>query len=120
MQPRVFRKRFSFTDAPAGWTPVNMALDWSGCPLLLMAEGKGDAPSFANDIEAWSRWYRTPPTAHHVVYWVGDALHSVRLEQSQGISSFHIQRYEDGWLLGERRGGRTLAYNQHGHVNFDV
>jgi len=102
--------------------PVNLALDWSGSPLVLMSEGKGNEPSFVEDREAWSRWVRTPPKSHHVVYWEGDAVQTLHLEQSQGLSSFHIQRYQDGWLLGERRGGRTLVYDRHGSLTstFDL
>lgn len=115
MPPLVFRKRFDFGDAPADWRPVNIALDWSGNPLLLMVEGKGDSPSFT-DLDAWSRWYRTRAKAHHVIYWEGETPQTVRLEQSQGLSSFHVQRFQDGWLMGERRGGRTVVYNRLGSV----
>ena len=122
MTSLVFRKRFEFAEAPADWRPVRATLDWSGNPLLLMVEGKGDSPSFREDPDAWSRWYRTPPKAHHVIYWVGEAMRSLRLEDSQGISSFHVQRFHEGWLLGERRGGRTLVYDPHGSVTatFDL
>ncbi len=122
MTSLVFRKRFEFADAPADWRPVRATLDWSGNPLLLMVEGKGDRPSFREDAEAWSLWYRMPPKAHHVIYWAGEAMRSLRLEDSQGISSFHVQRFHDGWLLGERRGGRTLVYDPHGTVTaaFDL
>jgi hypothetical protein len=116
MASRVFRKRFEFSDAPENWRPVNAALDWSGSPLLLMVEGKGDSPSFRTDPEAWSRWYRTPPKTHHVIYWDDETMETLRLEGSQGISSFHIQRFQDGWLLGERRGGRALVYDRHGRL----
>jgi hypothetical protein len=121
MTSLVFRKRFEFADAPADWKPVNVALDWTGNPLLLMVEGKGDSPSFT-DLEAWSRWYRTPPKAHHIIYWTGDTPETLRLEQSQGLSSFHVQRFQDGWLMGERRGGRTPVYDQSGSVitTFDL
>ena len=114
MASLVFRRRFEFADAPTDWRPVRATLDYSGNPLLLMVEGKGDAPSFKEDHEAWSRWYRTPPKAHHVVYWDGEAIRTLRLDHSQGISSFHIQRFGGGWMLGERRGGRTLVYDRHG------
>jgi hypothetical protein len=116
MTPLIFRKRFEFADAPAGWRPVNAALDWSGNPLLLMVEGKGDSRSYREDPEAWSRWYRTPPKAHHLIYWDGRAMQTLPLEHSQGISSFHIQRFREGWLLGEQRGGRTLVYDQQGSL----
>jgi hypothetical protein len=122
MASMIFRKRFEFADAPESWRPVNAALDWSGNPLLLMVEGKGDRPSFREDPDAWSRWYRTPPKAHHVIYWDGEGMQTLRLEDSQGISSFHIQRFHDGWLLGEQRGGRALVYDQQGRLisTFDL
>lgn len=116
MASMIFRKRFEFAEAPAGWRPVNATLDWSGSPILLMVEGKGESPSFREDPEAWSRWYRTPPKGHHVIYWDGESRRTLPLENSQGISSFHIQRFHDGWLLGERRGGRALVYDQKGRL----
>jgi hypothetical protein len=58
----------------------------------------------------------TPSKVHHVIYWDGEARRTLPLENSQGISSFHIQRFHDGWLLGEPRGGRALVYNQQGRL----
>ena len=81
-----------------------------------MAEGKGNAPNFHEDFDGWAHWYRTPPKAHHLIYWDGDTQNMVHLESAQGISSFHIQRFGKGWVLGERRGGRTLIYDGSGSL----
>ena len=74
MNALAFRKRFEFANAPADWSPVRATLDWLGNPLILMVEGKGDNPSFREDPEGLSRWYRTPPKAHHVIHWDGEAV----------------------------------------------
>ena len=66
-------------------------------------------------MEAWATWYRIPPTRHHLVRSVDGRLQSLAFEQSQGLSTFHIQPFEDGWLLGERRGKATL-YDAYGGV----
>lgn len=90
MKGLIFRKRFEFADAPGDWAPLRSSLDWSGNPLLLMVEGRGNKPSFRKDPEAWYRWNRTPAKAHHVIYWTGKAMRSVRLENYQGIGSSDI------------------------------
>jgi hypothetical protein len=111
-----FRKALDVASIPGDWTLVRLALDWAGCPLLLYAEGKPPQPDFHTNRDAWSAWYRTPPRAHHVVYQEGDQLQSVAFDQSSGLSTFHIQRFEEGWLLGESRGGRTTIYDKRGAV----
>lgn len=96
---------------------MRLTLDWAGRPLLLFVEGKPPQPDFhANNMDAWSTWYRTPPKAHHLVYQEADRLQSVAFDQSQGLSTFHVQRFKEGWLLGERRGGRTTIYDKGGAV----
>lgn len=99
MASMIFHKRYEFADSPESWRPVNTALDWSGNPLLLMVEGKGDSPNFREDPDAWSRWYRTPPKAHHVVYWDGEAMRTLCLEDSR---EFHHSTFSvftmDGYL----------------------
>jgi hypothetical protein len=111
-----FRKLFDLSDLPSGWSLVRLALDWSGHPLLLIVEGKPTRPEHSRDMEAFTRWYRTPPTAHHLIYWSGDTLKTVSFKQAQGLSTFHIQPFKEGWLLGERRGGRATAYDRSGSV----
>jgi hypothetical protein len=113
-----FERVFDFADVPGDWRLVRLTLDWSGRPLLLFAEGKPLEPNFHKDMDAWSRWYRTPPKAHHVVYWEANRLRSVAFDSSVGPSTFHVQPFENGWLLGERRGGRGTVYNANGAVRF--
>jgi len=91
MTSLVFRNRFEFAHAPADWKPVNVALDWSGNSLLLMVEGKGSSPSFT-DLEAWLRWHRTPPKAHHIVYWAGGTPETLRLEQGSWVNAEEVGR----------------------------
>ena len=111
-----FRKCFDFPEVPSDWKLVRLTLDWAGRPLLLFVEGKPPQPDFHTNTDAWSRWYRTPPKAHHLVYWEAGKPHSVAFDQSQGLSTFHVQPFEGGWLLGERRGGRATLYDVHGAV----
>jgi hypothetical protein len=114
-----FRRVFDFVDVPGDWKLVRLTLDWSGRPLLLFVEGKPTEPDH-KDMKAWSRWYRTPPKAHHVVFWEANKLRSVAFDSSAGLSTFHIQPFESGWLLGERRGGRATVYDANGAVRFIV
>lgn len=115
-----FRKCFDLAEIPSEWQLVRLTLDWDGRPLLLFVEGKPTAPDFHNDPEAWSRWYRTPPKAHHVVYSEAGERRTIQFDQSQGLSTFHVQRFDGGWLLGERRGGRATVYGAGGNVRFTL
>ena len=110
-----FRKSFALPKVPSDWELVRLTLDWDGRPLLLFVEGKPPQPDPRTNMEAWSRWYQTPPKAHHLVYEEADKLPSIAFDQSQGLSTFHVQPFECGWLLGERRGQATL-YDAHGAV----
>lgn len=116
MESLSFYKLFDLPKVPGDWKLVRLALNWSGHPLLLYVEGKPPEPDFKGDMEAWSRWYRTPPKAHHLIFWESNKLHSVAFDRSQGLSTFHIQPFESGWLLGERRNGQTTVYDAHGAV----
>ena len=109
-----FSKVFDLVGIPNDWNLVSLSADWSGRPLLLFVEGKPPKPDFHRDMEAWSRWYRTPPKAHHVVYEEAGQLRSVAFDHSQGISTFHVQRFESGWLLGESRGGHASFHDARG------
>ncbi len=115
-----FRKIFDLVDIPSDWKLVRLSLDWSGRPLLLFVEGKPPEPDFHHDMEAWSCWYRTQPKAHHVVYSEANKLHSVAFDRSQGLSTFHIQPFESGWLLGDSRGGQATIYDAHGAVRLSL
>jgi hypothetical protein len=116
MTSLLFRKALDLASIPSDWALVRLSLDWAGCPLLLFVEGKPPQPNFHTDMDAWSAWYRTHPKAHHLVYQEADHLQSVVFDQSQGLSTFHVQRFEEGWLLGERRGGRTTICDKRGAV----
>lgn len=115
-----FRKVFDLVDIPSDWKLVRLSQDWSGYPLLLFAEGKPPQPDFHRDVEAWSRWYRTPPKSHHVVYQEANQLKSVAFDHSQGISTFHVQRFESGWLLGDGRGGHATIHDANGALRSRV
>lgn len=115
-----FSKVFDLVGIPNDWKLVSLSADWSGRPLLLFVEGKPAQPDFYLDTQAWSRWYQTPPKAHHVVYEDAGRLQSVAFDQSQGISTFHVQRFESGWLLGESRGGRASLHDQRGALRSAV
>jgi len=109
-----FNKVFDLVGIPTDWELVSLSADWFGRPLLLFREGKPPQPDVHREREAWSRWYRTPPKAHHVVYQEAGQLRSVAFDHSQGISTFHIQRFENGWLLAESRGGRASFHDASG------
>ena len=110
-----FSKVFGLGDIPNDWELLSLSVDWSGLPLLLFREGKPQQPDFHREREAWSRWYKTPPKAHHVVYQEAGKVRSVAFDHSQAISTFHVQRFESGWLLGESRGaGRASLHEANG------
>lgn len=48
--------------------------------------------------------------------FIGTARYSrsPRLKKSTGLLSFHIHPFDEGWLLGEIRGGRADVYDRHG------
>lgn len=75
---------------------MRLTLDWDGLPLLLFVGGKPPQPDPRTNTEAWSRWYRTPPKAHHLVYEEAGKPHSIAFDQSQGLSTFHVQPFEGG------------------------
>jgi len=87
-----FSKVFGLGDIPNDWELLSLSVDWFGLPLLLFREGKPQQPDFHREREAWSRWYKTPPKAHHVVYQEAGKVRSVAFDHSQAISTFHVQR----------------------------
>lgn len=102
MEKLVFGKFLELGDITPSWSLVRLAADWNGFPILLFVEGKPPRPE---DPLAFPQWYRTPPKAHHALYSDGSAISATCFERSQGLSTFHVQPFEDGWLLGDRRGG---------------
>jgi hypothetical protein len=115
-----FSKVFDLVSIPTDWELVSLSADWFGRPLLLFREGKPPQPDVHHDREAWSRWYRTPPKAHHVVYQEAGQLRSVAFDHSRGISTFHVQRFGNGWLLAESRGGHASFYDASGALHSAV
>ena len=115
MAQALFQKLFTLAGVPSDWKLVRLTLDWDGRPLLLFAEGKPPEPDPRIHMEVWASWRLMSPKRHHLVHWGDGKLQFLAFEQSQGPSTFHIQPFEDGWLLGERRGKATL-YDAHGVV----
>jgi hypothetical protein len=115
-----FQKRFDLADIPGNWALVRIALDWSCQPLLLFVEGKPPQPNFYSEPDAWSHWYRIPPKAHHLIYWEDNHQRSLSFEHSQGLLTTHVQRFEEGWLLGEGRSGLTKLYDPQGRVRSEL
>lgn len=111
-----FQKLIDFNQLPKDWDLVRLAVDWSGDPLLLMVEGKPKRPEASAGVDALCRWHNTPPRAHHLIHWTEGSPEAVCFEQSQGLSTFHIQPLAEGWLLGERRGGSATIYDKRGRV----
>jgi hypothetical protein len=118
MAPVSFKRLFDLATLPSDWTPERIALDWSGLPLLLLVEGKPPRPdpsAISEDPWVYTRWYQTPPKAHHLIYFDG-TIRTICFEQSKGLSTSHIQRFDDGWLLGDIRGGRAVLYDSFGRI----
>jgi hypothetical protein len=95
-------------------------VDWFGEPLLLLQEGKPPVPSPDSGVEKWFEWSKIPPKAHHLLYWSDSRRRQVTFEQSTGDATIHIQRFRDGWLLGDARGGRAVIYDEHGQVRGEM
>ena len=56
------------------------------------------------------------PTAHHVVTFENGTDQVVSFPDAQGIFTNHVQRFEDGWLLADVRGGSATVYNPSGKM----
>lgn len=107
MTKLLLRKRFDLAEVSSDWKLVRFAIDWDGRPLLLFVGGKPPQPDF--DMHAAQG---ASPGA------LGSCkLHTVSFDQSQGLSTFHMQRYEEGWLLGERRNGKATLHDARGGMH---
>jgi len=111
----VFNKVLELADFPSDWSLVSLSVDWEGQPLVLAAEGKPKRPEPPYDADTWVQWQFSQPEAHHLIYFDGGSVRTIRFQQSQGQSTFHVQPFGEGWLLGERRGHCGL-YDRAGHV----
>ena len=100
-----FNKVFGLGDIPNDWDLPEF-VGGTGPVFLCCCFGRANhrQPDFHREMEAWSSWYKIPPKAHHVVYQEAGRVRSVAFDHSQAISTFHVQRFESGWLLGESRG----------------
>ena len=120
MITRRFRKCFDLAEIPNEWQLVRFTLDWDGRPLLLFVEGKPTTPDFHTDPEAWSRWYRTPPKAHHLVYWETGERRTIQFEQSQGLSTFHVQRFDGGGFSESVEEDKRRCNDAQGNTRFEL
>jgi hypothetical protein len=116
MEELVFKKLIAFDSLPAEWELVDLAVDWSGLPLLLMVEGKGRRPSSSPDPEAWYRWNRTPPRAHHIVHLEGQGIRTTTVGEGIGNLGALVQPHEDAWIIGNGRGGEANLYSAAGRL----
>ena len=112
----IFSKHLDFAQLPRDWRVSRASVDWQGSPLLLVDEGKPPYPSGDASTEERIRWFNTPPRARHLVYWDGVSQRTLTFEKSTGIFSFHVQRFGEGWLLGEGRGGRADICDREGRL----
>jgi len=115
MNSIIFRKLIDLQSLPKDWELIKASLDWSGNPLLLIREGKPKPPPFSDHV-AFSKWYQTPPKAHVLIHWTNGRPQTIHFEQSQGLSTYFVQQFGEGWLLADRRFGRAVSYDRHGGI----
>jgi hypothetical protein len=109
------KKRLDFKDFPASWHVLTVSVDWAGEPLVLFDEGKPPQPSHDAGMDALLAWMRTPPLAHHLVYWDGHSTAHTQFGNPMGILGVsHVQPFAGGWLLGESRWGRARIFDRDG------
>jgi hypothetical protein len=111
-----FKKLMEFSDLPKDWGVTTISFDWNFQPLLLVEEGKPPRPKALNDMDAMIPWLNAKPTAHHALYWEGSHRMQITFEDSRSLVTTHLQRYEDGWLLGDARGGYTAFHHASGKL----
>jgi hypothetical protein len=114
MIEQLFKKCIALDAFPREWELGEVAVDWSGLPLLLMVEGRGPRPDSAASREIWSHWYWKPPTALHIVFMEGGAVKTTRITAGIGELAREIQPFENGWILGYSRTGRAHVYDAAG------
>jgi hypothetical protein len=109
-----FKKLMDFSDLPKDWGVTTISFDWDFQPLLLIEEGKPPRPDNPNNHDALMAWLNAEPKAHHVLCWSGTKQSQITFEDSRRIVTAHVQRYEDGWLLGDARGGYAAVHDRFG------
>jgi hypothetical protein len=110
-------KRLLFSSVPADWSVCAVSVDWQGEPLVLLQEGKPNHPGRDADLNATLQWLNTPPKRHHLIYWDDAAAHQVTFENPMGLlTTSHVQRFGNGWLIAEGRGGLARVFDRHGKL----
>jgi hypothetical protein len=114
-QVKKLQIRLDVSTLPKGWTLRNVSVDWSGEPILLFDEGRPQRPAqgaAADKVMAW--WYVTPK-AQHILHWTNMKWKSLTLPKPDALT-WHVQPFEEGWLLGLAREGHTLIIDKTGKV----
>jgi hypothetical protein len=103
-----------FNHFPAEWNLIRVSVDWNGKPLLLFEEGRPPFPASIGGQEL-AVWYRTSPTAHHIVSFDRDrqTTNTIRNDDRVKDLSF-VQQIGEHWLLVEGRGGAGRIYARDG------
>jgi hypothetical protein len=114
MPDLVFKKLIALDSLPSDWELVNIAVDWSGLPLLLMIEGRGPEPAKGSDSETWSRWFNTKPKALHIVDIRSNEIRTTCIERGGEAYGGPIQPFRDGWIAGWSQDGRVNCYDSTG------
>ena len=102
-----FIKNLDFSQLPKDWRVTRASLDWKGSPLLLVEEGKPPYPSGDTSTEARIKWINTPPKAQHLIHWEGFSQRVLTFERPTRLFTFNVQPFDEGWLVGESRGGHA-------------
>jgi hypothetical protein len=111
-----FLKRFEFAQLDKDRQVTNVAVDWSGQPLILVQEGKPTPPPEDAPSQQRLAWMNARPKAHHLIYWEGTLERTVTFEKSTGLVSHHVQPFDSGWLLCDARGGNAIGYDRAGQT----
>lgn len=100
------KKRLDFSSLPSDWRLAVVSIDWQGEPLVLFEEGRPPRPQPDAGMEAMVKWMKTPPKRHHLLHWRDGIVSQVSFENPDSLlTTFHIQQFDDGWILAEKRGG---------------
>lgn len=113
-------ERFRFSDLPKDCNVVTVSIDWSGEPIVLCQEGKPAQPPAATiqsrEIDALLAWLNSPPRAHHIIHWQDGSLSDMRIENPGYVTTSHVQPFQDGWIVGEGRGGDARILDRSGRL----
>lgn len=119
-----FSQCLDFSQFPKDWNVSDVALDWSGNPLLLIEEGKPRYPIEDASLTTRLTWLNTPPKAHHLVHWEGTTQRVLTFDKSARPLVPNVQPFGEGWLLGGGdiydRAGRLLRTLDLGYASNDM